>query len=166
LVGENQWGKRSLYNALALLLAPQPTLYQLQQHDFYFSAENKQANKLTLRFTFCQRQTDKDYHHYFRHWPAEVDIPTCFCLQVTGHRESDKVSSHYELLSQHLQPLFAPHIDQTALIEQLKQFFPVLSLKAEVNQHDKTHNSTPQRITFNQQIKQALAQAVTVLSFS
>lgn len=64
LIGENEWGKSSLLDAMTLLLAPEQTLYHFVAGDFHVSPRDESAKErhLQITLTFCKKAT-----HHARH---------------------------------------------------------------------------------------------------
>ena len=58
LIGENAWGKSSLLDALTLLLAPDPALYQFVRNDFWFPPGDLQSREHHLHIVLTFRERD------------------------------------------------------------------------------------------------------------
>ncbi len=81
-LGENRWGKSSLFDALSLFLSGSRKRYKLKRDDFYISPDHlsKSATLIQLVFTFKEHQRGEALLYQYKH------LSDIWCGNNTGYR--------------------------------------------------------------------------------
>lgn len=82
LLGENSWGKSSLFDALSLFLSGTSKTYKLQRDDFHIPPDgsNNPTNFIQLVFTFKEQRRGEAFLLQFKH------LSDLWCIHSSGYR--------------------------------------------------------------------------------
>ncbi|MBP2170590.1 putative ATP-dependent endonuclease of OLD family [Erwinia toletana] len=132
LIGENAWGKSSLLDALTLLLAPQPGLYQFTANDFHFPPGNLNQRERHLQITFSFREGEAGHHQAPRYqalnslWQQGTDGLQHIVYRVSGELDhQQQVTTRHQFLDHNQQPI----ADNQQQVHALIALHPVLRLR-------------------------------------
>ncbi len=135
LIGENAWGKSSLFAALSLIFNPQKPLYQFVAEDVHISENSKAKEDIILTFTFCEDQNSRPYLEQLIE--NKIVPKTLFTrddkgklrihLSVLGLWKGDKIVTQYQFLNAKGNPLGLKETSQW--VKLLIDLHPVYRLK-------------------------------------
>lgn len=142
LIGENAWGKTSLFDALSLIFNHQQTLYRFCESDFHIAQKDGQRTKqITLLFTFAEHFPNErhDAHNYLfqRFFIANGAKDYQIYLRVNGSISADnQIHTDYAFLDQDGREIQTAKVSE--LVKALIARFPIYSIR-HVALHDSRH---------------------------
>lgn len=158
LIGENQWGRSSLINAL-LLISGDNLFYQFTENDF-FSNEQYQAETATIRFKFAEKYPQElateCYESLNRVAISTADFNKLIIYQIKATKHSDHIITEHQLLDSYGNVL--TDSNQQDLIKQLASLNPIMRLKNPVDSSNLPVTNQPLSNYYIQQLSQQLAE--------
>lgn len=129
LIGENQWGKRSLYDALTLFLSPNNAPHALGKKDFHYINDNEQANTLTLSFSFSQTKETVTEIKKLPIWVSNRHGSYYLRYVVTGSNKSAEITTTHQFLGDNDVPLELSQEQVFEYLAVIKRYYPIIFLK-------------------------------------
>lgn len=146
LLGENSWGKSSLFEALSLFLSGAKKSYRFTLDDFHRPpiADLPVFNQIYLIFTFKEQHKGESLARHFESiaplWNTMEDQQKCIIYQVEGSvDEKGDVFTDRHFLDENGQSKRFSKIASDDLINEFLSFVPVLRMNHQQNKTGQTY---------------------------
>ncbi|HEY5716605.1 MAG TPA: ATP-dependent endonuclease [Psychromonas sp.] len=140
LLGENSWGKSSLFDALSLFLSGTKKAYKFTDDDFHLppDPEISSNKRIHLVFTFKEQERDeslqRQYNSISAAWnPAKGGIRYIYYQIDGGVTESGNIITRRYFLDNHGQKKLFAKRDLANLVSEFISFVPVLRMGSDLS---------------------------------
>lgn len=136
LIGENAWGKTSLFDALSLVFNPDRPLYRFTQNDFHLTSENDEPKPIVMLFTFGEyfvgEHRESHCEPYKKLFVPSNDSYQQIYLRLYGSHSADgQIHTDYAFLDQEGREIQIA--DVRGLVQKLIQQFPIYAIRSQAS---------------------------------
>lgn len=128
LIGENQWGKKSLFDAVKLLLAPKKNLYLFQQDDFFYQ-EGHAIEPIYFLFTFLKTEDTLPIFDQLACWQINSNNKTRLYYAIKGQIVDHQIVTTRYFCDESGDELPLAEKEVIEMVTMITQYYPVLFLQ-------------------------------------